>query len=261
MDNINIHEPPERPTDLINRIAVKPPPFYRQNPSVWFKQLESQFVLARITDDVTKFHHVMSALPEDVALYLDTETDSYQELKEVVLRLYQRSRTELLEEALGAVSLDGQKPSLCILRIKKKLQQCNLQLDEELIKHKLLQAMPASTRSTLAGQMQAVDLQTFASIADAVFLMDQQSPHSHVNQIASHTPSQVHQKRNVMVPFHPSQKPQVCRFHVYYGPQAKRCKPWCKWPGRRPPNMDPSSRKTSPTRDRSHSSGTSPSEN
>jgi hypothetical protein len=57
----------DRREHLVANVAVQPPPFYRKSPEVWFRQLESQFVLARITTEVTKFHHTIAALPEDVA--------------------------------------------------------------------------------------------------------------------------------------------------------------------------------------------------
>lgn len=47
----------------INRIAVKVPPFYRTNPSTWFKQVESQFVIAGINNSATKFHYIVANLP------------------------------------------------------------------------------------------------------------------------------------------------------------------------------------------------------
>ena len=86
-----------------NRISVKVLPFYRANPTVWFLQLESQFVLAGITTDVTKFHYTAANLPEDVALSFISENtnQSYEQLKNNVIALYQKSKSELIEEALG----------------------------------------------------------------------------------------------------------------------------------------------------------------
>jgi hypothetical protein len=73
----------ERPRiqTYINRVSVKPPVFYRSNPNVWFRQMESQFVLAHITDSVTKFHHILGAIPEDVAINLPTGIVTYENLK------------------------------------------------------------------------------------------------------------------------------------------------------------------------------------
>lgn len=51
--------------------------------------------------------------------------------------------------------------------------------------------------------------------------------------------------------FNGKQKPKVCRFHIYYGHSAKRCKPWCilNNPSLNTlPNSRPPSRSASPDR-------------
>ena len=45
--------------------------------------------------------------------------------------------------------------------------------------------------------------------------------------------------------FHGSQRPQVCRAHLYFGNNAKYCKPWCIMADKRLP-MRPNSRSASP---------------
>ena len=42
------------PTGTIGHVAVKPPALYPQSPSVWFKQVESQFALGDITKNDNK---------------------------------------------------------------------------------------------------------------------------------------------------------------------------------------------------------------
>ena len=50
-------------------------------------------------------------------------------------------------------------------------------------------------------------------------------------------------------PFHRDQRPQVCRAHLYFGVEAKTCKPWCRWPEKKNRlAIQPSSRRTSPER-------------
>ena len=61
----------------------------------------------------------MGALPEDVAIILPKDVNAYETLKEQIVVIYQKSRQKLLEEPLGSISLDGQKPSVCFLRIKR----------------------------------------------------------------------------------------------------------------------------------------------
>ena len=117
---------PKTSRSSVNRVAVKPPVFYRSNPSVWFRQMESQFMLAAITKSETKFHYIMSALPEDVAINIAGEEMSYDDLKSQICAMYQKNRQELIEETLGSISLEGQKPSVCFMRIQRKLRECGL---------------------------------------------------------------------------------------------------------------------------------------
>ena len=85
----------------VNRVSIKPPMFYRSNPSVWFRQMASQCVLANITQSTTKFHHILAALPKDVAINLPSVVITYDKLKEQICSIYTKSRQELIEEALA----------------------------------------------------------------------------------------------------------------------------------------------------------------
>jgi len=40
---------------LVNRVAIKIPPFWADEPELWFAQLEGQFALGGITQDATKY--------------------------------------------------------------------------------------------------------------------------------------------------------------------------------------------------------------
>ena len=51
----------------LRQVSVKLPPFSESNPALWFGKAESQFILRRITDDTTKFHHIYSLLSEKAA--------------------------------------------------------------------------------------------------------------------------------------------------------------------------------------------------
>ena len=152
----------------MERISIKPRTFYRNNPQVWFRQLESQFALANITSSQTRLHHVMGALPEDVAIYFPTDVNTYETLKKQIVGIYQKSRQEFLEEALGSISLDGQKPSVGFVRIKRQLEDCNLTADDQFIRQKFLQALPPATRVALSAHHN-LPLEDFAKLADTIF--------------------------------------------------------------------------------------------
>ncbi|GFW42131.1 transposon Ty3-I Gag-Pol polyprotein [Trichonephila clavipes] len=50
----------------LSRIAFKAPAFWENDPELWFFQVESQFLLAGISNDSTKFHAVIAALNSNI---------------------------------------------------------------------------------------------------------------------------------------------------------------------------------------------------
>ena len=56
------------------------PAYFSSNPAVWFMQLESYFELQK-TDINSKYHHLISRLPEDIAVrVLDPNIKDYTTL-------------------------------------------------------------------------------------------------------------------------------------------------------------------------------------
>jgi hypothetical protein len=49
----------EAPTE-VSRVAERLPSFYTEEPEVWFTSAESQFTLAVITEEETKFYYFLS---------------------------------------------------------------------------------------------------------------------------------------------------------------------------------------------------------
>ena len=71
--------------------AIKIPLFWPSDPMLWFTQVESQFMLRGITAQVTKFHHVLANLLQDIAtevrdlLINPPEENFYDVLKETLI--------------------------------------------------------------------------------------------------------------------------------------------------------------------------------
>lgn len=70
-----LHDAPnaERPilNPIVNRIRIRVPPirvppFSKQNPQLWFQQLEAQFANLNIVDNLTKFNTIISAIEGDI---------------------------------------------------------------------------------------------------------------------------------------------------------------------------------------------------
>lgn len=52
----------------IGSVAIKLQPFWTTRPEVWFAQCEAQFVTLDITNQLTKFYHVATALDTSLRL-------------------------------------------------------------------------------------------------------------------------------------------------------------------------------------------------
>lgn len=226
----------------IAAVAVKAPPFYRNNPDAWFCTLESQFQLARITSEETKFHHLVSNLPEDIAsVLLSSETAAdYEALKDSVCNMMQKSQQEKINEILATSDLGGDKPSIFLKRLTAKMAQCGLNPSTcpDMVKATLLRCLPSEFRIALSGFQDQPPAEV-ASIADSMFAI--QSTYGKVNAAQPAAVAAIPAKpsrsiaarpnnRDGVLPFRPGQRPVICRAHVFYGHRARTCRRWCQFP-------------------------------
>ncbi|CAI6376867.1 unnamed protein product [Macrosiphum euphorbiae] len=50
----------------VNRVTVKVPPFWKIDPAIWSAQVEAQFHLGGITNDLTKYNHIVGAVDTEI---------------------------------------------------------------------------------------------------------------------------------------------------------------------------------------------------
>lgn len=244
------------PTQVVGHISVKPPPFYKGNPQTWFLQMESQFALAGITNSATKFHHVLAALPEDVAINISATSNDYDQLKNEILNNLKANKHILIQQALNTVELCNKRPAQFVSDIKRRFIEVGLQPDDTVIKARLSAALPPQIRTALVGHDDA-SLDSYVKIADSMLAVAQPitnpfhmgeissslptydhqrsqtnsfNPHSHgsINHMNSH-PSNV---TNGVKPFYSGQRPRICNAHIFYAERARTCRRWCKWPNK-----------------------------
>ena len=211
---------------------LKISPFYKNNPGIWFRQLDAAFSLAGITQPKTKFLHLITLLPEEVACRVD-HIEEYDDLKNAVLDAVTANKHQLLQEAFTAVSLDGKRPTQLAAEIKQKFREVGLQDDDIVIKSKLITAFPSSLRAALVGH-DDLPLESFVKVADSMLAVTQTAQPSNPFQIAP-----INQKiqneslqRHTIRPFHSNQRPVVCNAHIFYGDRARTCRHWCRWPNK-----------------------------
>jgi len=229
-------------------VSVKLLPFYKKSPSTWFRQMESQFHLAKITNDETKFHHILAALPEEIASFLPLDEEaSYEKLKKLVIDSLKANHHQLIEEALSAVELGDKRPTQLVVEIKRKFADIGITPDEAIIKSRILSALPPNIKAALVGHDSA-SLDDYVKIADSMMAVaaPMNNPYA-INAIPNLDPNNKFHKpfsqrhnyqnnernfRSSVRPFYRDQRPRICNAHIFYAENARTCRKWCRWPNK-----------------------------
>lgn len=226
----------------VDHVSVKAPAFYTKSPEAWFRRMESQFVLANITNSKTKYHHIMSALPEDIAMNIITDDgEDYDALKDAVLKSLRANKHELIEKALSSIELEDRRPSQLLIEIKRRFAEIGLTPDDTIIKSRLLKAMPPSVRTALVGHAE-VSVDQYAQIADSIMAVASFRPEP-TNYLAAvsqedrresarsydrREPTRYSDRRSTfsssVKPFYDGQRPKMCNAHIFFGRHANSCR-------------------------------------
>ncbi|GFX44924.1 retrovirus-related Pol polyprotein from transposon 17.6 [Trichonephila clavipes] len=165
----------------LERVSVKVPPFWRPNPEIWFSQMESQFVLAGITTEITTFHHVVSALqPEELGIVGDIllnlpAVKPYAALRARLCSQYAESEEQRLRGLISGMQLGDRKPSRLLLEMRSLADSRIL---EELLKSLFLQRLPTHVQQILAISNDQLD--KLAEMADGIMAVANPTPSVHV---------------------------------------------------------------------------------
>ena len=153
----------------INRVSVKIPPFWKANPRLWFRQLESQFFNAGVTSDVTKYHTLVGAIESDILaqvsdIILDPpERNLYETLKRRLEERFSESEDQQLRKLIGELELGDKRPSQ-LLREMRELSANRV--SDVLLKSLWLQRLSTQTQAILSVGDQ--DLTSLAAMADKI---------------------------------------------------------------------------------------------
>lgn len=172
--------PPSAP--LISHFAIKLPPFIRSRPDLWFSQAESQFALGRVTTSTTKFHHVMSVLPEDVlvdvadVLTSPSVEDPYSALKSAVIARSSPSDRQRLHEVMSTEPLGDRKPTHLLSQLRHILRgtQPTPLLDDRMLGEIFMSKLPPSVQMALSASDHAT-LDSLAQRADRLMELHRDS--------------------------------------------------------------------------------------
>lgn len=163
----------------ICRVAVRPPPFWPQEPAVWFAQLEGNFVLSGIKDDDTKYYYVTSTLEQKYAAEVKDiitsppEKGKYDKLKAEIIKRLSASREKEMKQLLMHEELGDRKPTQFLRHLQ---HLAGPHVPEEFLKTIWTSRLPSSLQTVVACQPNS-DLQSLAELADTVHDIVPASPH------------------------------------------------------------------------------------
>lgn len=243
---------------------IKLPPFWKENPAVWFAQVELTFAAARITSDEARYRHVgmnldVAALPYVIDLLTTPPRDNkYVTLKERIITAFGVSETQKLRKLIRGQELGTDKPSNFLQRLRNLTGgQCN----DNIIRTLFLEQLPENVQAILAIS-ESNDINKLAQQADKI--MEAIVPH-----VAAVTPAQVATPSNsVPSPLEDGRynelksmiealskkidrsrcvgrgrsnsrgrskskerRDDLCYYHSKFGKEAYKCKQPCSWKG------------------------------
>ncbi|XP_063625641.1 uncharacterized protein LOC134805419 [Cydia splendana] len=160
------------------RVGVKIPAFWPQEPEVWFKQVEGQFILSNITSDTTKFYYVLSQLEQQYAaevkdiIISPPATNKYEKLKSELIKRLSASREKKLKTLLLHEELGDRKPS----QFLRHLQHiAGPDVPEDFMKTIWTSRLPHNIQGAVATQPLST-LDSLADLADRVWDINPGTP-------------------------------------------------------------------------------------
>ncbi|XP_026760379.2 uncharacterized protein LOC113519459 [Galleria mellonella] len=255
------------PSEVL-RVGVRIPPFWPEEPSLWFAQVESQFTLSKITTDETKFCYLVAQLDHQYAAEVKDiitnppSTNKYDKLKSELIKRLSASQEKRVKQLLIHEELGDRKPSQ-FLRHMQSLAGPSVPMD--FLKTIWSSRLPPNIQTVIASQ-DDLPIEKLADLADKVHEIapstpqvaststasDSESSYSNLARQVSELTKQValltSQVSNTRRPARPQyrrnnrshsrsrsrpRQPPTGHSHCFYftyGAKARKCKQPCEFP-------------------------------
>lgn len=162
----------------VNKVGVRIPPFWPEDPEVWFAQIEGQFIIAGITVDTTKFYYITSNLEPQYARYVSDiikkppAEGKYEKLKTELIKRLSISQEAKVKQLLNDEVLGDRKPSEFLRHLQKLAGPA---VPEDFIRTLWAGRLPTHIQTAVASQRK-LTLEEIADLADCIFDIVQCTP-------------------------------------------------------------------------------------
>lgn len=171
----------------ISRISMRAPPFWKENPALWFTQLESQFITNGITISDTKYHIAVAALETSIINQVSDVVlnppaiNKYETLKQRLQERFTESEERRFKKLLGAIDLGDKMPSHLWREMRDLAGE---RVSENLLKSLWLQRLQPHAQAILSSS--DGDMVRMTTMADKIHeVIDTRG----INAISQHKPS------------------------------------------------------------------------
>ena len=153
----------------VNKISMRLPSFWHENPRLYFSQVEANFELSGISTEKTKSCCLIASLDQQTMLAVSDliETpdpkEPYTVLKNRLIDTYDISQTERIKTLLQDLTLADSKPS-ALLRRMRELAGKNF--SEDVIRTIWLSRLPTTVQSILSVSSETLD--KLSGLADKI---------------------------------------------------------------------------------------------
>lgn len=162
----------------INKVAVRVPPFWSDEPELWFAQLESQFTISGITQDSTKYFYALSQLEsrhvreiKDV-ITQPPENNKYEMVKKTLIQRVSISQEQRTRQLLELEELGDHKPSQFLRHLRTLAGEA---IPDALLRTLWLGRLPTQMQLILATRTED-HLNSVAEQADRIHEMSNKTP-------------------------------------------------------------------------------------
>ena len=153
-------------------VSIKLPPYWPDDPVIWFAQVEAQFSTRGISSEQTMYHYVVSSLQPEYAsavrelLVTPPTTNPYQVLKTELMKRTTASEQKRLHQLLTAEELGDRTPTQLLRRMEQLLG--GKQLEISIFRQLFLQRLPHQVQTVLASSRDTMTVQQLAELADKI---------------------------------------------------------------------------------------------
>ncbi|XP_033101572.1 uncharacterized protein LOC117104841 [Anneissia japonica] len=164
----------------ISSVSLKLPPYWPNDPTLWFTQVEAQFTARHITVDAMKYAYLVGSLQPEIAqevrdlLLYPPQDNRYVQLKEALIKRTSDSDQKRLRQILTEEELGDRKPSQLYRRMLELLGDRTL--EPTIMKQLFLSRLPANVLLILASAKDELDMPGLTTLADKILEVSATSP-------------------------------------------------------------------------------------